>query len=188
MSDNNLIDYGPLQPIIGTWKGDRGIDIAPKPDGSANIPFYETIIFTAIGDVSNAKTQKLAAVHYRQIVRQKLDDEVFHDETGYWMWVQKSELVMHSLTIPRGVCLLAGGEHNGKAESDGSIVLNVAANIESADWQIIQQPFMRDNARTTAFKHRIIITETKLIYSETTTLEIYGKTFLHTDENELLRQ
>ncbi|GAB4137761.1 MAG: hypothetical protein Fur0037_03060 [Planctomycetota bacterium] len=46
---------------------------------------------------------------------------------------------------------------------------------------------MRENARTTAFSHRITVSRGKLSYKETTTLEIYGKVFEHTDENELVR-
>jgi len=65
MSENKDIDYGPLRELIGVWKGDKGIDVAPEPDGAENNPYYETITFTAIGDVSNAESQVLAAVHYR---------------------------------------------------------------------------------------------------------------------------
>ena len=41
------IDYGPMQQLIGTWRGQGGLDIAPEPDGSENNPYYETIIFKA---------------------------------------------------------------------------------------------------------------------------------------------
>ena len=33
------INYGPLTGLIGQWKGDRGIDIAPEPDGTERSPF-----------------------------------------------------------------------------------------------------------------------------------------------------
>ena len=95
---------------------------------------------------------------------------------------------MHSLTIPRAVSVLAGGMHNGEKEDSGSIILEVSASLNDKDWQIIQSPFMRDNARTTEFQHRIIVGNGKLSYSETTTVEIYGKVFEHTDQNKLMRQ
>ena len=188
MSDNNDIDYGPLSGLIGVWKGDKGIDIAPDPDGTENNSYYETITFEAIGDVTNAESQVLAAVHYRQIVRKISDNEIFHDETGYWMWDKQAGVVMHSLNIPRAVSLLAGGAHSGHKEEDGSIVLEVSADVDNKDWQIIQSPFMRDNARTTEFRHRISLDNNKLSYSETTMVDIYGKVFEHTDDNELSRQ
>lgn len=40
----------------------------------------------AAGNVTNAETQHLTVLHYHQIVRHKSDGEVFHNETGYWMW------------------------------------------------------------------------------------------------------
>ena len=188
MSDSSVIDYGPLSGLIGEWKGDKGLDIAPEPDGIENNPYYETLTFTAIGDVTNAESQVLVAVHYRQIVKRKSNDKIFHDETGYWMWDAETGVIMHSLTIPRGVSVLAGGTHTGEKANDGSIVLEVSAGLNDKDWQIIQSPFMRDNARTTAFCHRISVGNDKLSYSQTTTLEIYDKVFEHTDDNELIRQ
>lgn len=187
MNESPNIDYGPLTGLIGTWKGDKGIDIAPDPDGIENNPYYETITFETVDDdVTNAESQVISALHYRQVVRRKPTDKVFHDETGYWMWDADSKTVMHSLAIPRGVCLLAGGAHTGETNEDGSVTLEVAANIDDAQWGIIQSPFMQENARTTAFQHRITVGNGKLSYSETTIVDIYGKVFEHTDDNELV--
>lgn len=188
MSDNTEIDYGPLAELIGVWEGDKGLDIAPDPDGIENNPYYETLSFTTIGDVTNAETQVLAVLHYRQIVKRKSNDQIFHDETGYWMWDANTGVIMHSLTIPRGVSVLAGGRYNGGNTTKGSIVLEVSASLNDKDWQIIQSPFMQDNARTTAFSHSIKVGNDKLSYSETTTVEIYDKVFEHTDKNELIRK
>lgn len=188
MNEADNIDYGPLTGLIGIWKGNRGVDIAPEPDGTENNPYYETITFESIGDITNAESQVLAAIHYRQIVRRKSTDKEFHNETGYWMWDANSETIMHSLTIPRAVSVLAGGSHSGTQEDDGSFVLEVSASLKNKDWQIIQSPFMRDNARTTEFHHKVTIDKDKLSYSETTIVDIYGKVFEHTDQNELRRQ
>ena len=188
MSDNNDIDYGPLRELIGVWHGDKGLDIAPEPEGTESNPYYETITFTAIGDVTNAESQMLAVVHYRQIVQRKSNDKIFHDETGYWMWDASTGVIMHSLTIPRGVSVLAGGVYDGEKTDNDSVILKVSAALNDKDWQIIQSPFMQDNARTTAFQHRICVGNGKLSYSETTMVEIYGKMFEHTDQNELVCQ
>ncbi|NOZ73022.1 MAG: FABP family protein [Chloroflexi bacterium] len=188
MSDIEGVDYGPLTELIGVWKSDKGLDVAPEPDGAEENPYYETITFTAVGDVTNAGSQVLAAIHYRQIVQRKSNDEVFHDETGYWIWDAKAGIIMHSLTIPRAVSVLAGGNHKGEKEDDGSTILEVSAGLDNKDWQIIQAPFMQGNARTTEFHHRITVGNGKLSYSETTIVEIYGKVFEHTDQNELMRQ
>ena len=95
---------------------------------------------------------------------------------------------MHSLTIPRAVSVIAGGAWNGERTADGSITLEVSAQINDTDWQIIQSPFMQQNASTTGFSHRITTVNGRLSYSETTIVEIYGTVFEHTDRNELLRQ
>ena len=39
MIDEEYIDYGPLALLIGTWEGDKGVDIAPEPDGTENNPY-----------------------------------------------------------------------------------------------------------------------------------------------------
>ncbi|NOX76507.1 MAG: FABP family protein [Gammaproteobacteria bacterium] len=188
MSKKPEVNYGPLAGLIGVWKGDKGLDVAPEPDGSENTPYHETITFTAIGDVTNAESQVLAVLHYRQIVQRKADDSVFHDETGYWMWDPRTSTIMHSLVIPRAVCVLAGGKYDGADTDNGDVVLEVAANVDDSDWRIIQSPFMQENARTTGFRHRITVNNGKLSYSETIMLDIYGKVFEHTDNNELLLQ
>ncbi len=68
MSESIAVDYGPLAPLIGTWKGDKGMDVAPEPDGAEDSPYYETIIFEDIGVVTNAERQDLAVLRYHQVV------------------------------------------------------------------------------------------------------------------------
>ena len=129
-NDTPATDWGPLAGLIGTWKGDKGLDVAPEPDGSEESPYYETIVFEAVGNVGNAEIQVLATVRYLQIVRRKSDDEVFHDPTGYWMWDAAAGTVMQSLTIRRAVCVLAGGEHSGSVDAGKSVCLKVAAKLD----------------------------------------------------------
>ena len=187
MSETPEVDYGPLTHLIGTWTGAEGVDLAPEPDGAETSPYFETLVFTAIGDVTNAEAQTLAVVHYRQIVHRKSTGEVFHDETGYWLWDAATGTVMQSFTIPRGVALVAGGSHGGETDADGRTVIRVRAGLDDPDWRIVQSPFMRDNATTTEFRHEIIVGADSLDYSETTMVDIYGRSFEHTDRNRLRR-
>ncbi len=182
------IDYGPLAGLIGTWKGDKGLDVSPEPDGTEESPYYETIVFEASGDAENAEVQTLATVRYLQIVRRKSNDEIFHDQTGYWMWDAAAGVVMQSVTIPRAVCVLAGGTHDSANNGEGPVTLEVAAKLGDPDWGLVQSPFMRDKATTLAFNHRLTIDGDKLTYNETTQLDIYGRKFDHTDGNALTRQ
>ena len=177
------VDYGPLTGLIGSWTGDKGMDISPEPEGIEENPYYETIEFGAAGDLKNYGSQHLAIVSYHQVVKRKSNDEVFHDQVGYWLWDAGSQAVMQTLTIPRGVCVTAGGGALGSRP----VVLGVRAKLGDADWGIAQSPFMRDNASTVAFDHRLTIDGDTLLYVETTTLEIYGRRFEHTDQNALMR-
>ncbi|HED65887.1 MAG TPA: DUF1794 domain-containing protein [Planctomycetes bacterium] len=179
--------YGPLSALIGTWTGDHGLDVAPEPDGSEESPYYETIVFEGIGDAENAEDQVLGVVRYLQIVRRKSNDEVFHDQTGYWMWDARAKTVMQSLTIPRGVCVLAGGQHSGEVDPRSPTTLRVRATLGDETFGIIQSPYMLENAKTVAFEHELIVGPDSLRYSETTHLSIYGRDFDHTDANELRR-
>ena len=179
-------DYGPLTALIGTWQGDKGLDIAPGPEGTENNPYYETIEYSACGNITNAETQVLAALYYRQIVKRKSNDGVFHDQTGYWMWDVARQLIMHSLSIPRGVCVLAGGRYSGSKAPTGEVIIEVTAQADDVDWGIIQSPFMAGNARTTTFSQSIAVGNGKLSYTQTTMVDIYGNTFEHTDKSELV--
>lgn len=179
----NGVDYGPLAGLVGCWEGGKGMDIAPDPDmPKEENPYFETITYEAAGDATNANKQILAAVFYRQVVSRISDQKVFHDQCGYWTWDKATGEVTHSLTIPRAMAVLAGG----KATVNGSAAkLEVQAKLGDADWGVVQQPFLRDNASTKAFRMSLTVDGNTLKYREITTLDIYGKTFAHSDENEL---
>ena len=119
MNEFTEVDYGPLAGLIGVWQGDKGLDIAPDPSGLESNSYYESIDFSACGNVTNAESQVLAAIYYHQVVIRKTDNKVFHNQTGYWMWDSERQFVMHALTIPRGVCVLAGGPYAGSKTPEG---------------------------------------------------------------------
>lgn len=187
MANYPEVDYGPLQELLGVWEGDQGIDIAPDPDGDENNPYFETITYEDIGDLSNAEEQKLAAVYYRQIVRRKSNGDVFHDQTGYWIWDAEAKTVMHSFVIPRAVSVVAGGVYSGETDGDGRVVMELAAQLGAADWSIAQSPFMSKKASSMEFSQKVIVGQGKMQYAQTTLVDIYGKVFEHTDDNTLTR-
>ena len=186
MSTKKVVDYGPLADLIGVWKGGDGTDVAPGPDVPEISPYYDTITFAPVGGVTNAKMQKLVAVHYQQVVQRKTNGNVFHHETGYWMWEPATETIMHSLVIPRAVCVLAGGKYTGAKDAEARVVIEIAAACDDDQWKIIESPFMRDNASTKSFSQRIAVGNGRLSFSETTMVDIYGEMFEHTDENQLV--
>ncbi|MDQ7059015.1 MAG: heme-binding beta-barrel domain-containing protein [Ghiorsea sp.] len=181
------INYGPLQQLIGTWKGDRGTDIAPEPSGEENNPYFETITFEAIGDVSNAEAQTLAVLHYKQIVQRAENGDVFHHQVGYWSWDSETGVITHSFVIPRGVGVVACGRVLDSDEAD-TTVIEVSGEETGFDGGIAQSSFMQKKAKTTAFTQTFTIQGDTLQYDQTIMLDIYSKTFEHTDTNTLTRQ
>jgi hypothetical protein len=192
MSEQTTIDginYGPLAALVGTWSGDKGVDRAPEPDGEERNPYYETLIFEAAGDVTNAEQQTLSVVRYHQVVSRKSNDEVFHDQVGYWLWDPADNTIVETFTIPRGVAVVAGGKLGEPQDLAQELVFEVAADAGSPECGIVQAPFMFKQARTTGFSHTLTVQGDELHYSETTLLDIYDKTgYEHTDVNTLQRQ
>lgn len=182
------INYGPLAALIGEWKGDKGVDRAPEPDGEERNPYYETIVFEAAGDVTNAEEQVLAIVHYKQVVQRKSNDEVFHHQVGYWLWDSADDTIVETFTIPRAVAVVAGGNLGQPENLADELVFAVSADASSSEYGIVQAPFMYNKAKTTAFTHTLTVMGDQMRYSETTVLDIYDKTsYDHTDVNTLYR-
>jgi len=177
------IDYGPLAVLIGTWTGDKGMDIAPDPDeGTEENPYYETISFEGVGYAKNAEEQLLVAVRYLQVVRRKSDDQVFHDQTGYWMWDKKEDVIMHSLSIPRAVCVLSRGK---ATHQDGITVLDIKSDGDDGAFGVVQSSFMNEKAKTLSFAAKFTVSKDELQYAQTTMVDIYNNVFEHTDTNVL---
>ena len=181
MNDNN---FGPLAALIGVWKGDKGSDVAPTPDNSEHIPYHETLTIEAVGDVTNAKKQHLWVIRQHQVAQRKSDNEVFHDQIGYWTWDADQQEVTQSLTIPLAVCHLAGGT---ASQTNGTVKLNVSSKSGDQHWGIAQTPFMDANAKTTAYTYEVVVDGDTMTYSQSTMLDIYGIEFDHTDGNTLTR-
>jgi len=191
MSEQTTIDginYGPLAALVGTWRGDKGVDRAPEPDGEERNPYYETIRFETAGDVTNAEQQTLSVVRYHQVVSRKSNDKVFHDQVGYWLWDPADDTIVETFTIPRGVAVVAGGKLGEPADLAQELVFEVAADANSPEFGIVQAPFMFKQAKTTAFTHSLTVKGDEMRYTESTILDIYDKTsYDHKDVNTLRR-
>ena len=192
MSEHTTIDgvnYGPLAALIGVWSGDKGVDRAPEPNSEERNPYYETMTFEAAGDVDNAEEQVLAVVRYHQVVRRKSNDEVFHDQVGYWLWDSADDTIVETFTIPRAVAVVAGGKLGQPDSLQQELVFEVSAETGSLEFGIVQAPFMFNKAKTTAFSHTLTVKGDEMRYTETTVLDIYEKkSYDHTDLNTLKRQ
>ena len=188
LADHNMIngmDFGPLAKLVGTWKSvdAGGVDIAPGQEasvvgqgGPAVTPFYEVMTFEVAADATNASDQYLVALYYKQEVFRKADNSKFHDQRGYLIYDQENQMVYNSFCVPRTTCVTAEG-----AAGDTMI-------LTAAKRGIAESEYMTDNATTTDFTMNLSISEQQLTYSQTTTLDIYGRPFAHTDSSTLVKQ
>ena len=185
MSETAPCDYGPLTLLIGHWTGAKGLDVAPSKDGCIDEPYSETLVFEPLGDVTNASEQTLVLLRYHQVVSRLSDGEVFHNETGYFSWDHERQVICQSLTIPRGLSLLAEGTILSASHEQVSLAFQ--SSIDDAHWSIVQSPFMTSKATTRRFTRQLDVTPNALKYTQCASLEIYGDEFEHTDENVLIR-
>ena len=88
---------------------------------------------------------------------------------------------MHSLTISRGLSVIAGGRHNSWADSHGARILEVKAQAEDSEWDILESSLMGANASRRDYTQKLTVKGHELSYYEAMTLDIYGRTFLYTD-------
>lgn len=183
MTDAELIqNLGPLGPLAGIWEGDQGLDIAPTPDGTAESRFREHLVLEPFGPVNN-REQALYALRYATTAWRLGEDDAFHEELGYWLWDAHHKQVMRSFMVPRGVCVMAGGDVEPDARSfqlvgiDGSDVYGTLSN-----------PFLHQSANTDRYEVTITINDDgSFSYEEDTILnyEPLGRIFHHKDSNTL---
>jgi len=182
------IEYGPLAGLVGNWAGDKGVDKAPEPDGEERNLYYETMMFEAIGDVTNANEQVLSVLRYHQVVSRKSNDKVFHNETGYLSWDPATGVILQSFSIPRGVAVVASGGVVEDPKAPTAIVIELKAALDSPEGGVAQSRYMLEKAKTVTFSRKLTLEGDSLVYSESTLLDIYGRQYDHTDMNRLKRQ
>ncbi len=185
MAQMNLSELGPLKNLAGTFKGSTGDDIAPSDDrGTENNKFHEVMVFTPILPAVNHE-QTLYTLRYHQSVFRHGEDFPFHDQVGYWHWDPKAKQVMQSLTIPRGMAVLAGGpgEHDSKS-------FKLKAELGSKTFGICSNPFLDREFQTVEYEIGIeFLDGESFSYDQVTKIQIKGQKniFEHRDKNTLKR-
>ena len=185
MAQIDLNDLGPLQNLVGTFEGSTGDDLAPSDDrGTENNKFHEAITFTHILPAINHE-QTLFGLRYHQVVFRHGEEFPFHDQVGYWHWDPKAQLVMQSLTIPRGMVVLAGGSAQHDSRS-----FKLKAELGSKTFGICSNPFLDREFQTVEYEIQVSFPDDEtFIYYQVTKLQIKGqpKIFEHRDKNTLKR-
>ena len=178
-------EWGPLAKLIGTWEGDKGLDISIHHDETEQEEtlYRERASFTPFGPVQNAG-QTLYGLDYRTQAWPIGDENPFHMEVGYWLWDSAAGTVMRCFMVPRGQTILAGGQAGANVSR-----FAMRAEVGSETFGILSNPHLAKNAHTTRYVCEIAIDGDTWSYDETLTIALRktGRDYSHRDRNTLRR-
>ena len=181
----DMTNWGPLGPLAGTWKGDKGLDVSHSYSvgGTKENNYREEIRFVPFGPVDNG-TQCMYGLDYRMEAWRLGEEDSFHMEVGYWLWDAERHLVMRCFMVPRGVTVLAGGEAAADARS-----FSLNAKMGEEIFGILQNPYLIEAARTVEYRFTGTIDDGTFSYEEDTLLEMRVEpgVYHHTDKNTLTK-
>ena len=181
---DTLANLGPLAGMAGTWTSERGLDISPKADGPEKQAYIERYELQPIDAQTNGP-QLLYGLRYHTRVVKPAKVETFHDQVGYWLWEPARELVMLTLSIPRGQAALAVGHATSSAKS-----FRLEARRGTEMNGIVSNPFLEYAFQTKSYTITVTLNaDGSWSYEQDTVLIIPGKKepFHHTDRNTLRR-
>lgn len=181
---DTLRNLGPLRAMAGVWQGQRGLDVKPKVDGPRKQAFVERIELQPIDPQTNGP-QLLYGLRYHTHITKPDQVKTYHEQVGYWLWEPATGSVIHTLTIPRGMVVMA----QGQAQADDKSFEVVATQVDE-NFGIRSSPFLDYAFKTTEFRIKVTVNEDgSWGYEEDTVLLIQGKSepFHHTDRNLLTK-
>lgn len=179
---DTLANLGPLRALAGVCVGVKGFDVNPDADAPRRQDYVEHIALQPIDPQSNGP-QLLYGLRYHAHMVKPGEVETYHDQVGYWLWEPATGMLLHSLTIPRGQIVLAGG----RADADAT-QFEVTATRGTTEYGICSQPFLEHAFRTDAFRMVVTVNpDGTWSYFEDTVLQVRGRPdpFHHTDRNTL---
>ena len=182
-------EWGPLAGLIGTWEGDKGLDVSfHNEEGKiAETGYFEEATFKAFGPVDNG-TQVLFGLDYKMAAWRKGEENSnpFHTELGYWLWDAANNQVMRCFMVPRGSVLIAGGTAEAGATS-----FTMSAELGEQTYGILSNKYLDENARTTRYDCSITIESDGVFSYDTTTVYQHYRSsdpIMHTDRNTMTRR
>jgi len=181
---DTLSNLGPLRGMAGIWQGIRGLDVNPKAEGPQKQVFVEHIELQPIDPQTNGP-QLFYGLRYHSHIVKPDQVKTYHDQVGYWLWEPATNSVMHTLTIPRAMILMAVGEASANAKE-----FELTASQDSKNFGICSAPFLDYAFKTIEFRIKITINpDGTWSYDEDTVLLVKGKAepFHHTDRNRLTK-
>ena len=184
MSDGIISNLGPLAALVGTWEGDKGVDISRIKSKETETKYRERSVFEPLGPVKNGP-QELYGLRYSMTSWRLGEDDAFHEELGYWLWDKDQKQVLRCFMVPRGVLINAGGD----AEAD-STIFHLSAEVGSETYGIMSNKFLDETYKTKKYLLDVTIhSDGRFSYKEDTQLwiPINEAIFHHTDQNTLVK-
>ncbi len=181
---NTLANLGPLRAMAGVWEGQRGLDVKPKADGPKKQAYVERIELQPIDPQSNGP-QLLYGLRYHTHITKPDQVKTYHEQVGYWLWEPATGEVIHTVTIPRGMVVMA----HGKAHTDDKTFEVLATEVDP-HFGVRSSPFLDHAFKTVEFRIKVLINDDGTWgYEEDTVLKIQGQAelFHHTDKNLLVK-
>jgi hypothetical protein len=179
---DTLNNLGPLRAMAGIWQGQRGMDVKPKAEGPKKQAFTERIELQPIDPQTNGP-QLLYGLRYHTHITKPDQVKTYHEQVGYWLWEPATGCIIHTLTIPRGMVVMASGKAHADAKE-----FEVTATHLDPHFGIRSSPFLDCAFKTVDFRIKVQIHDDGTWgYDEDTVLMIQGQTepFHHTDRNLL---
>jgi hypothetical protein len=191
---DTLANLGPLRGLAGVWEGIAGSDDhpvgpgsdidGPVVDGGLHNVFVEQYEAQPIDPQTNGP-QLFYGLRYHVHIVKPGEVETFHDQVGYWLWEPAANAVTHTIAIPRGQVVLAGGPATPDATS-----FEVSAVLGSEVYGILSNPFLGDAYRTLSFRMLVTLHDDDTwSYEEDTVMQIPDRAdpFHHIDRDTLTR-
>ncbi len=134
-NEEMAIKYGPLSGLIGTWTGNKGVNLIAVPDQKGDFtllvaPYYETIEVTALSSTTpnrGLKTiENIPTLMYSLRIHNANDNSLMHAENGIWELLDGSKdndgyNLARISTVPHGDAIMALGNSsvtNGRPNID----------------------------------------------------------------------
>ncbi|MGH9765026.1 MAG: heme-binding beta-barrel domain-containing protein [Blastocatellia bacterium] len=181
-------DLGPLEPLVGEWEGNVGIDISyhNKGDETAETGYFEKAWFRPIPVIENGK-QSMHGLKYAMTAWRHGEESMdpFHDEVGYLLWEAGTGQIMRCFAVPRGLAILAGG-----SATPGSKILRFKATPGSPSYGLAQNKYLLERATCRGFESKFTLNnDGTFSYTSDLLLQLAatGVEMHHTDRNTLHR-
>lgn len=181
---HTLANLGPLRALAGVWRGVLGVDVKPKREGPRQQTYVERMELQPIDPQTNGP-QLLYGLRYQVHITKPDQVKTYHEQVGYWLWEPATHTVIHTISIPRGVTLMASGQ---AAPDATEFVLRAVKG--DAHFGICSTPFLGHAFDTVAFEIKVSVhADGTWTYEEDTVLKILGQEalFHHTDRNTLVK-